>query len=229
MYIKKSGFTLVEIMVASTIGAFISLVAVGTLKAVISSNDAVDRNISASSEVRFAMNIISRDLMNIYRADNIADTELLGTLENLAEYSTSYIVFYTLNRTKARAFEPEGDLYEVEYYLVKEGDKSKLMRRVWPNPNNQFEPAGVLTTIAEGIDAFELTYFDGEQWYSEWLEDMTTLPQIIEVDITAKQAAGGSTITESFLVNLTRSVTSSSATTGTTSSTTSTATTTTTQ
>ena len=59
IYSKKTGFTLVEVMVASTIGAFISLVAVGTLKAVISSNEQVDININTASEVRFAANIIA--------------------------------------------------------------------------------------------------------------------------------------------------------------------------
>ena len=202
-----------EVMVASTIGAFISLVAVGTLKAVISSNEQVDLNINTASEARFAANIIERDLTNIYRDEDYENTKLIGTVEDLAEYSTSYIVFYTINRTKARALEPEGDMYEVEYYLVKNEDGSFLMRRLWPNPNDGFEPGGVLTTIAENIELFQIRYFDGEEWYDQWLEDMETQPQMIEVTIAARPENQGMPIIESFIVNLTRTVTSTTETT----------------
>ena len=132
--IRKSGFTLVEVIIASTIGAFISLVAVGTLKAVISSNVLLDNNVNAASEVTFASNLIEKDLINIYRDDAIENMKLIGTVEDLADYSTSVITFYTVNRTKARYDQPEGDIYEVEYYLVKNEDSSSLMRRLWPNP-----------------------------------------------------------------------------------------------
>ena len=202
-----------EVMVASTIGAFISLVAVGTLKAVISSNEQVDANINVASEVRFAANMIERDLTNIYRDEDYENTKLIGTVEDLAEYSTSYLVFYTINRTKARALEPEGDMYEVEYYLVKNEDGSFLMRRLWPNPNDGFEPGGVLTTIAENIELFQIRYFDGEEWYDQWLEDMETQPQMIEVTIAARPENQGMPIIESFIVNLTRTVTSTTETT----------------
>jgi type II secretion system protein J len=213
MYSKKAGFTLVEIMVASTIGAFVALVAVSTLKTVIASSEMLDTAVDAASEVRYASNMVKRDLVNLYRDPNYANTRLVGTIEELSEYNTSYLVFYTLNRTKARPYEPEGDLYEVEYYLVQNEDTSSLMRRLWPNPNEAFEPGGVLTTIAENIEIFEVRYFDGEEWYAEWPEDMQALPQLIEVNIVAKQQSRGNPIMESFIINTVRSATTTTGTT----------------
>jgi general secretion pathway protein J len=205
----ESGFTLVEVMVASTIGAFVALVAVGTLRTVMTSNEIVDGYVNTAAELRFASNIIKRDLTNIYRDENVENTKLIGTTEDLGEYDTSYLVFYTLNRTKARSYEPEGDLYEVEYYLVQKEGTSSLMRRLWPNPNDEYEPGGILTAIAENIEYFEVRYFDGEEWYSEWSEDMQTLPHLVEVNIVTKPPSRGSSLMESFIVNLTRSVTTS--------------------
>jgi len=66
---------LVEVMVAVTIGGFIMLVAVGTLKAITSSAEMVDSNISAAAEVRFASNMLSRDLVNFYRDENIENID----------------------------------------------------------------------------------------------------------------------------------------------------------
>ena len=211
IYTKKSGFTLLEVMVASTIGAFISLVAVGTLQTVIRSSEMADKNITAASEIRFALNTIERDLTNFYRDENIENTELIGSVEELAEYTTSYLVFYTLNRSKARILEPEGDVYEVEYYLEPDpdGETLSLMRRIWPNPNDVADPGGILTVLAENIEIFDVRFYDGEEWYVEWLEEMETLPQLIEVTISTQPFNRGDRIIETFLVNLEKSVTSS--------------------
>lgn len=197
---------MVEVMVAVTIGGFIMLVAVGTLKAITSSAEMIDSNISAAAEVRFASNMLSRDLVNFYRSENIENTKLIGTVEETGQGSISYLVFYTVSRAKARSDQPEGDIYEVEYYLMKEEDKSLLMRRLWPNPNEEDEPGGILSVIAEDIDVFQVRYFDGEEWSDEWPEEMDVLPQLIEVNIVAKMPSRGTPAMESFIANFTRSV-----------------------
>jgi len=199
---------LVEVMVAVTIGGFIMLVALGTLKAVTTSAELVDSNISAAAEVRFASNMLKRDLVNFYRDENIENTKLIGTAGESELESTSYLVFYTVSRAKARADQPEGDIYEVEYYLMKDEEKSVLMRRLWPNPNEDDEPGGILSVIAENINVFQIRYFDGEEWSDEWPEEMQALPQLIEVNIVAQPPNRPEPTTESFMVNLTRSVTS---------------------
>jgi len=199
---------LVEVMVAVTIGGFIMLVALGTLKAVTTSAELVDGNISAAAEVRFASNMLKRDLVNFYRDENIENTKLIGTAGESVLESTSYLVFYTVSRAKARADQPEGDIYEVEYYLTKDEDKSVLMRRLWPNPNEEDEPGGILSVIAENIKVFQVRYFDGEEWSDEWPEEMQVLPQLIEVNIVAQPPNRPTPTMESFMVNLTRSVTS---------------------
>ncbi len=205
---RKTGFTLVEVMVASTIGAFIMLVAVGTLKAITASGEMLEDNISTASEVRFASNILKRDLVNFYRDENIENTKFIAASVESGQGSTSYLVFYTVNRAKARADQPEGDIYEVEYYLMKDEEKSFLMRRLWPNPDKEeTEPGGILAVIAENIDVFEVRYFDGEEWSTEWPEEMEVLPQLIEINIVAKSPSRQEPIIESLMVNLTRSVT----------------------
>jgi general secretion pathway protein J len=205
--LSLTGFTLIEVMVAVTIGGFIMLVAVGTLKAITSSAKMVDTNISATAEVRFAMNLISRDLVNFYRDEKNENTKLIGTTEESADGNSSYVVFYTLNRMKARADQAEGDIYEVEYSLMQDGEKSLLMRRLWPNPNEEYEPGGILAVIAEDIGVFEVRYFDGEEWSNEWPEEMEILPQLIEVSIVGKEQSRGRPAMESIMVNLTRNVT----------------------
>jgi len=192
--------------VASTIGAFIALVAVGTLRAITVSSEMVENNISTAAEVRFASNMIARDLVNIYRDKNKENIKFIGLTEQSQQGNISYLVFYTINRARARIDQPEGDVYEVEYYLLKDEEKSVLMRRLWPNPDQEeIEPRGILTVLAENIDVFEVRYFDGEDWSDEWPEEMEVLPQLLEVNIVAKQQEKGNPTMESFYVNFARS------------------------
>jgi type II secretion system protein J len=208
MFSKRTGFTLVEVLVASTIGVFIAMVAVGALRAIIASAEMVDSNINAAAEVRFAANMIARDLQNFYNDDDIENTKFIGTIEALEDDNyTSYLIFYTLGRTKARIDQPEGDLYEVEYYLMQEGENSSLMRRLWPNPSKEYEelePRGILTIIAEDISAFEVQYFDGEEWFEEWPEEMQALPDLVSISIVARQPDHSNPPSESIIVNLAR-------------------------
>lgn len=182
------------------------LVAVGTLRAITASAEMVENNISAAAEVRFASGMIATDLVNIYRDKNKENTKFIGLTEQSQQGNISYLVFYTVNRAKARIDQPEGDVYEVEYYLLKDEEKSVLMRRLWPNPDQEETvPRGILTILAENIDAFEVRYFDGEDWSDEWPEEMEVLPQLIEVNIVAKQQEKGNPTMESFYVNFARS------------------------
>jgi type II secretion system protein J len=203
--LRKTGFTLVEALVASTIGAFIALVAVGTLRTITTSAEIARENIESAAEVRFASNMIARDLLNLYREQNFRNMKLIGAV-NESDESSSVLTFYTVGRAKARIGEPEGDVYEVEYYLVKNEDNSALFRRLWPNPDpNDETPGGILTVIAEDIEFFQVRFFDGEQWAGEWPEEMEVMPQLVEVNIIAKQPKRGRPAMDSITVNLVRS------------------------
>lgn len=204
-FLRKTGFTLVEALVASTIGAFIALVAVGTLRTITTSAEITQENIESAAEVGFASNTIARDLLNLYREQNFRNMKLVGAV-NESDESSGILTFYTVGRAKARIDQPEGDVYEVEYFLKKNEEESVLFRRWWPNPDpNDENPGGILSAIAENIDFFQVRFFDGEQWAEEWPEEMEVVPQLVEVNIVAKQPKRGRPAMDSITVNLVRS------------------------
>jgi len=210
---RNMGFTLAEVLVASTISAFITLVAVGALKAVSDGAQVVDRTSETSAELRFAARMLARDLTNLYRDPDRRNMRLVGASQ--AADSTGepvFLRFYAVGRTKARAGQQEGDVYEVEYLLRpdtemdlnEEAGSSTLFRRLWPNPDREKEPGGILTPIAQGIDAFLLRFFDGKQWTSDWPEQMQSIPALIEVTLATLPRGRGSPAVETFTVTFAR-------------------------
>ncbi|MHC4124806.1 MAG: type II secretion system protein GspJ [Planctomycetota bacterium] len=204
MYLKVKGFTLIEVMVASIIGAFVAFVAIGALKAVSVSAESIDNVIDVRAEVRFASEMIKKNLLNLYRDVDRKRMKLVGAVEEVEDRQTSLITFYVTNRAKARIGQPESDVYEVEYLLHRDEEKSTLMRRLWPNPSEDLEPGGILTRIAEGIDVFSVRFFDGDQWLGEWPEDMRNLPEMVEVVLAANRKNSNDFVVESFFVNFAR-------------------------
>jgi len=205
MFTGRPGFTLVEILLASTIGAFVALVAVGALKAVSVSTEMLDSNIDTAAEVRYASKIIATDLVNLYRDSDLINTKFVGAVDVADETMVSSLTVYTVSRTKARADQPEADVYEVEYFLLTEEDRSLLMRRVWPNPDKDVEPGGILYVVAENIDVFQVRYFDEEEWQNEWPEELESVPELAEVTIASSRGEQKGMIIESFIVNFVRS------------------------
>jgi len=214
---RYKGFTLAEVLVASTISAFVALVAVGALKAVSDSAQIVNEIGETTGEVGFAARLLARDLANLYRDADPRGMRLVGASQGSDSSPTPFLRFYTVGRAPARMGQPEGDVYEVEYLLKEtaasdeQGQSTALLRRLWPNPDTDREPGGTLVSIAQNIDVFQLRFFDGQQWTSDWPEEMQSLPQLIEVTLAILGPEGSTPTMETFTVNFARLATGSAA------------------
>jgi general secretion pathway protein J len=209
------GFTLAEVLVAATISGFIALVAVGALNAIAGSAKTVDRATETTTEVRFAARMLARDLTNLYRDPNPENVKLIGTSQGSETGEPPSLTFYMVGRAKARTDQPEGDVYEVEYFLgMREMEASTpggslqeatvLFRRLWPNPDKDREPGGILTPIAENIGLFQIRFFDGKQWGDQWTEQMRSLPVLVEVTLASLPPEKGDPVSETMTVTFPR-------------------------
>jgi len=212
---NNRGFTLAEVLVASTISGFVAVVAVGALNALAGSAQTVNRTTETTSEIRFAARMMARDLANLYRDVNPQNIKLIGSSEGTAMGGPPFLTFYMTGRAKARASQPEGDLYEVEYFLgtrqqetarteESSEENTVLFRRLWPNPDKERQPGGILTPIAENIGVFQVRFFDGKQWTEQWTEEMQSLPECFEVTLATLPPTKGDPIVETFTVTFPR-------------------------
>jgi general secretion pathway protein J len=206
------GFTLAEVLAASTISAFIAMVAVGAMKAVTDNSQVVTRASETASEVRFAARMMARDLANLYRDPDARSMKLVGNSEESQVGGPAILTFYAVGCPRARPEQPEGDVYEVEYFLTKNETPEEtqgpatymLLRRLWPNPDEKREPRGIVTPVAENLSAFQMKFYDGKQWAEAWPKEMQSLPQLIEVTLIAKSKERGGFVVETFTASFPR-------------------------
>ena len=218
---RNRGFTLAEVLVASTISGFVAVVAVGALKTIADSAKVVRQASETTGEIRFAARMLARDLTNLYRDPDPQNMKLVGTSQGSDSGMPGSLTFYMAGRSKARPEQPEGDIYEVEYILGNrmeddtevtadpDAEAMVLFRRLWPNPDRETTPGGILAPIAENISGFQVLFYDGQQWGDEWTEEMRSIPELIEVTLVTQIPGRPDPILETFMVNFPRMATSS--------------------
>ena len=138
---RVGGFTLIEILVATVIGACVTISAAAALKSVISCREKIVQSTTASAEFRFVADTIRKDFFHFYRDLEFANMKLIGATSFTDYGAADDVMFYAVNRIKARPELPEGDVYEVEYSLINNPTDGKLymVRRMWPNPVAEVE------------------------------------------------------------------------------------------
>jgi len=193
---RRRGFTLVEILLASMVAALVAAAGAGALRATVRNREKVERRQEVFRSLRRAAEQVRRDLGNLYRAGSAQDQKFVGSSEERGGTVRSRIVFYTVSGTKARLAKPESDVYEVEYFLEQRAGCNVLFRRQWPNPSEGEKAGGVVTLVAEHIVGFEVRYQDGQDWATQWPEEMDRLPGLMSVTLVSALESGGGDVAE---------------------------------
>lgn len=166
------------------------------------SADYVEDKTDQAAELRLVANLLGADLANLYRDKSFRRMKLVGGMDSSDTQHPCDLTFYTVSRANARTGQPEGDVYEVEYYIAQTEDKLLFMRRVWPNPHEEAEPGGLLTVLSEAITLFQVRFYDGQEWLEQWDETQRTLPSLVEVTLVGRPE--GEPLTEYLLINFPR-------------------------
>ncbi len=190
---RQYGFTLIEVVAASVIATFIAVVAVSTLRVVAEGREDIEAATEISDEMRYAMGKLRRDFGNLYRSSNIDSMKFVGEQLETEQGLSPSVTMWVVSNVPARYGDPEGDIYEVQYYLESNEEGGKLMRRVCPtvgidrSSEYYVEAAGgILSVIAENVVDFQLLYHDGYEFVDQWPEEQEYLPEFVEVTLVGQ-------------------------------------------
>lgn len=174
---SQRGLTLIELLVAMTILAFISVAIYQAMDGLRRSREGVDRITDRYREGRLAMARITRELQSAYLSEHapidpslrVVRTAFIGDRGSPA----STLHFNTFAHRRLVEGARESDQAEITYFGSEDPDNAgvvDLARRIDTKVDEYPEKGGRVEVLATNIDLFELEYLDplSGRWREEW-------------------------------------------------------------
>lgn len=169
------GMTLIELLVAMSILAFVGILVFGAVDGMRRSRAGVERVANRYREGRLAMARMSRELQSTYLSAHapideslrVVDTAFVGDPGTPA----SRLDFNSFANRRLLTGSRESDQIEIAYFglVNSETETTDLVRRVAP-PDEEPGEGGKIEVLATDVDLFELEYLDPltGRWREEW-------------------------------------------------------------
>ncbi len=197
---RPSGFTIVELVVASVITALVAGAVVVSLSRILDIERAARDRQEALHRAQAAADAIAGDIRGAIRDGDLFKAQVQlrdGVLSSAA--ADEILLFVRTQREIARATadtRPTGDVFEVQYRLRDdtragaEDDARVLWRRIDAVPDDTLDGGGVVFPLVEGIESVSITAFDGNSWTSSWFSDTQGYPHAIRIEVEARSVSG---------------------------------------
>lgn len=194
----RPGFTLVELLLAGVVAAFV----LGSITMTLSQLGRAKN----SSKVRFdahlradaALNAMRRDIISVTRTDDLFYTRLLiiddsVRLRDEQLDRDEILVFNTrLRPLHDIDFNGEGFEYETQFRVADDELGPVLWQRRDPMPDEFSLGGGVATPLVEGVLSLQLAAYSvrDQAWYDSWDSDLDGLPDAVSITVIASGHRG---------------------------------------
>jgi general secretion pathway protein J len=179
--LRAAGFTLIEVMLAMAILAFITTIMWGSFSQMVTNKKAIEGAQERLHTVRVALMRISRELEMAYLSDVAEDGALPDKRTFLvasSEASVDKLAFSSLAHQRLRGGLAEGDTAVISYYGERDADDPRVTnlmrresRRLQPE---KFESLrGEAYVLCPDVASVKFSYYDFKK--KEWEKDWSTL------------------------------------------------------
>ena len=201
---RQHGFTLVELITASSITVLVAGSTGMMLLVVNGAQRRADMQTVAQQNARAAITALATAVRNAHRPLDNAKLVLEGVDEWNGQMAADRVQIQTVSRRTIRRGQPESDVRLVEFRLSEPDDDRlpSLMRRTDPTHNDPDDEGGVVEQLIDDVVMLNIEYFDGERWQDAWQAERDGRPMAVRVQL-AVQVDGrrGTVLTVSRLVN----------------------------
>jgi general secretion pathway protein J len=197
------GFTLIELVVAVTVLAFVSMLIYGAFSGMKSSRDGLTRIQDRYREGRIAMARIARDLQSAYISQHVPlspalvvqKTAFVGKV-GIPGHRVDFNAFSNVQRDRNAHV---SDQIEISYFASDNPEQSgtyDLVRRTSEYPDEEPGKGGRVEVLATDIDLFQLEYLDATTglWTETWDTTQATgqtnrMPLQVRIRMVLKQGS----------------------------------------
>lgn len=200
---KRRGFTLIEIVIAITITAFIGTTLAIAFNGSVTAKDTVEGTSERYRMLRAAMSRMCREIAAAYVSDRYDSKRYRDAFDRPTNFvgGGERLLFTSLAHQRLYADAKESDQMVVEYYVRSSNDKdakgrTDLIRREKPVFEDRMDRGGSEDVLFEGAKKIEFQYWNSEraQWEDEWdtrrSDKKSILPTRVRLVLTAVDELG---------------------------------------
>lgn len=200
---RRRGFTLIEVVIAVAITAFIGAVLGVSFNTTIANKDLVESQAEHYRMLRTAMSRMVREIGAAFVSDRYDSRRYRDAYDRPTNFigTRDKLLFTSLAHQRLYADAKESDQMVVEYQLKTSTAKGAkgcldLMRRERPQLEERMERGGTEDVLYEGAKKLEFQYWnsDKKQWEDEWdtrrPEQKSILPSRVKITLYAVDESG---------------------------------------
>lgn len=196
------GFTLLELLIATMVAAFILIVIGGTYFGALRLHNSTQLRVDQDLVLHRALSLVQRDLEGVMLPASATATPPVGTFSGqfqdtptnspTQEFSDTRVSpdIYTTSG-EVNGWNPFSEVQVVAYFLAPatDGTNTKnLVRAVTRNLLPVVQPTTDEQILMSGVASAEFDYFDGTEWTTTWDSTATsTLPSAIRFSMVLAQ------------------------------------------
>ncbi|MBI5048566.1 MAG: prepilin-type N-terminal cleavage/methylation domain-containing protein [Deltaproteobacteria bacterium] len=183
----NNGFTLLELLIAVSIMSVVLTALYGSFFSVLSSQEKIENELERTREIRRFLDIFSLEIQSSFFKDNNSRTIFAGGKKGSYNKPFSEVLFTAFTYPLIRGGYPVSDLLAVQYSVQENTDEVlTLYKKTW-NPYTGDGKDGLSAEVVEGVEGFEVSYFNGKDWAKTWDSSLEKkLPEAVRVVIAVK-------------------------------------------
>lgn len=200
---RAAGFTLMEVMIAVSITAFIGMIIGVSFNTTIATKDVIETQAEKYRMLRTAMSRMCREIGAAYVSDRYDAKRYRDAFDRPTNFVGAHdkLLFSTMSHQRLYADAKESDQMVVEYQIKSSSDpkakgRSDLMRREKVVLEERMDRGGTEDALFEGAKKIEFQYWNSErkQWEDDWdtrrPERKSILPTRVRITLTAVDESG---------------------------------------
>ncbi|GMU60671.1 MAG: hypothetical protein AMXMBFR34_24340 [Myxococcaceae bacterium] len=200
---SRRGFTLMEVVIAVAITAFIGVVLGVSFNTTINNKEIIEAQAEHYRMLRTAMNRMVREIGAAYVSDRYDSKRYRDAFDRPTNFvgARDKLLFTSLSHQRLYADAKESDQMVVEYQVKSSPDpkakgRSDLVRRERAQLEERMDRGGTEDVLFEGAKKIEFQYWnsDKKQWEDEWdtrrTERKSVLPTRVKITLFAVDESG---------------------------------------
>jgi prepilin-type N-terminal cleavage/methylation domain-containing protein len=188
----QRGFTLIELVVAGTIAAFVLTAVTFALSQLSKGRNIARDRVEAFQRGSTALEALRREVSSTIRSDDLFETRFLLTTREASARTGGHersdlLLFNTSMRpTRTVEYQGEGREYETQFRVEDDELGSAIWRRRDYMPDETPDGGGTAEPLADGVVGFLVEASDGDAgWRTEWDSDVDGLPKLVRMTVVS--------------------------------------------